>query len=64
MLTLTPDELRELTGRKRNDAQRAELRAMGIPYRVRTDGTVVVLRIDVEGRRATISPQREPELRP
>lgn len=61
MLTITPEELRELTGRKQSDAQQAQLRAMGIPFFVRGDGKVVVLRIHLDRR--TI-PDREPALRP
>jgi hypothetical protein len=61
-LTLTPDELRDLTGRKRSDAQQVQLRAMGIPFYVRADGRLAVLRVSVEGR-ATIQ-AREPALRP
>lgn len=45
---LTPDELIELTGRKRRDAQAMVLRHMGIEHRVRPDGAVVVLRAHVE----------------
>jgi hypothetical protein len=62
VLTLTAEELRSLTGRKHSDAQQAQLRAMGIPFFVRKDGTVAVLRATVEGR-ATI-PAHEPALRP
>lgn len=47
-LTLTPDELQALTGRRRVDAQRRELDAMRIPYRERTDHSLVVLRSALE----------------
>jgi len=47
-MILTPPELEQLTGRKRTDAQARELRHMGIPFRCRSDGTIVVLRIHVE----------------
>jgi hypothetical protein len=59
-MTLTPDELRAFTGRKHSDAQQTQLRAMGIPFFVRKDGTVAVLRVHLE---RTI-PVREPVLRP
>lgn len=49
MLLLTDDEVAALTGRQRRPAQKRELRALGIPFRERTDGTIVVLRRDVEG---------------
>lgn len=45
---LTPEELQQLTGRKRRNAQVLVLRFMGIEHRVRPDGSVVVLRAHVE----------------
>ena len=45
---LTPEELTELTGRQRRDAQVRALRYMGIEHRVRPDGTVAVLKTHVE----------------
>ena len=42
MLTLTRDEVRELTGAARKEAQRRELTIMGIPHTVRSDGWPVV----------------------
>lgn len=47
-LTLTPAELRELTGRRRGDAQARELLHMRIPFNLRSDGSLVVLRLVVE----------------
>lgn len=47
-MILTPDELQQLTGRKRRDAQVPVLRHMGIEHRTRPDGSVVVLRAHVE----------------
>ncbi|MFO0521296.1 MAG: DUF4224 domain-containing protein [bacterium] len=47
MLTLTPDELLEVTGRVRSTAQARTLAALGIPYRLRPDGTVLVFRADL-----------------
>lgn len=69
-LTLTPSELHELTGRRHRDAQRAELDHMGIPYFVRRDGSIAVLRALVEQRPAGVQAPRgniaaaEPELLP
>ena len=40
---LSPDEIIELTGRHRRDAQVTQLNKMGIVYKVRADGAVVVL---------------------
>jgi hypothetical protein len=45
---LTVEEVRNLTGKVRNQAQIAALRHMGIEHRVRPDGTVAVLRAHVE----------------
>jgi hypothetical protein len=46
---LTPDELRELTGKARSSAQARALRAMGIEHRARPDGSLAVSRLHVEG---------------
>jgi hypothetical protein len=45
---LTEEELIELSGRRRHGYQRRQLDHLGIPYRVRTDGSLIVLRIHVE----------------
>ena len=45
---LTKEELQELTGRTRRDAQVAALRSMGIEHRIRPDGSPAVLRAHVE----------------
>lgn len=60
-LTRTPAELRELTARRRSDAQRAELDFMRIPYRVRRGGTPAVLRSDLtpEARGRIADPETE-----
>jgi hypothetical protein len=44
---LAPKEVQMLTGKKRCNAQVRELNFMGINHRQRTDGTVVVVDIDV-----------------
>jgi len=64
-LTLSPDELRELTGRKRAGAQRRALKAMGIAFVQTPEGQPRVLRALVERMMGGIpSPtKREPELR-
>lgn len=65
MLTLSPDELRELTACRRSDAQRRALEFMGIPFRVRPGGSLAVLRQHVESMPgATMRLPREPELQP
>lgn len=58
-------QLRKLTGRKRSDAQRRQLNAMGIVHRVRGDGTLAVLQehvADLMGGtpRAKVSSPAEP----
>lgn len=58
---LTGDELAELTARKRRRAQAEELRALGIPFRTRRDGSIVVLRVAVE---LALGAARKPEKRP
>jgi hypothetical protein len=40
---LSPDELRQLTGRRRSDAQARVLRFMGVDHKVRPDGSIAVL---------------------
>lgn len=69
-LTLSRDELADLTGKLRSDAQAKVLDFMGIPYRSRPDGTLAVLRIHVEigfeagGSIATSKSRPEPEVLP
>ena len=67
MLTLTPDELQALTGRRRSDGQVRELRAMGIAFKLRRDGSPAVLRVVAElalGARGTTIREPEPEILP
>lgn len=47
-MILSPDDLVELTGKRRSGAQREVLTAMGIAFRVRPDGTLAVLRVVAE----------------
>jgi sialic acid synthase SpsE len=47
-LFLTSDEVKELTGRVRRDAQVAALRFMGIDHKKRPDGSLAVLRSHVD----------------
>ncbi len=48
-LILSPADLRELTDAIRSDAQARELEHMGIPFKTRRDGTLVVLEADIHG---------------
>ena len=43
-MILTPEELALLTQRTRSDGQRRELEHLGIPYKLRRDGSVVVFK--------------------
>ena len=62
-MILTPEELQTLTARRRSDAQRRELVALGVPFRARTDGSLVVLRSDLERKPdAPVVQTREPQL--
>lgn len=66
-LTLSHEELRDLTGKRRSDAQRRALDEMGIRYAVRPDHSLAVLRRHAEavlGGEATIPTPAEPELQP
>lgn len=47
-MLLTPDDLVELTGKRRSAGQREVLTALGIAYRIRPDGTLAVLRVVAE----------------
>jgi len=57
-LTLTPEELIDLTHRTRPKAQLRALRAMGIEARQRPDGSVAVLRTAVEASMGGATPNR------
>jgi hypothetical protein len=48
LMILSPAEIRTLTGRVQRAAQMRELRALGVAYRQRTDGSIVVFRRDVD----------------
>lgn len=66
MLTLTTDEIVEITGRRRTAAQRQALTSMGIAYRIRPDGTPAVLRAVAEvamGQSKATEGSARPQLR-
>lgn len=58
-LTLSTADVADLTGKVKAKAQARELTHMGIPYRVRRDGSVAVLRIHVETVEGARSVPRE-----
>lgn len=47
-MILTADQLEEITGKRRSRSQVDVLAALGIPYKVRPDGKVIVLRAAFE----------------
>jgi hypothetical protein len=47
-VNLSPDELAALTGKSKPSAQARELEHLGIPFKSRRDGSLVVLRVHVE----------------
>lgn len=47
-MILSHDELVELTGKQRQSAQRQVLLALGIPFKIRPDGSLVVLEAAVQ----------------
>ena len=62
-MILSPDELVALTGKKYAASQARELEHLGIPFKARRDGSLVVLRIHVEGTQDVPPPRREPRVR-
>jgi Domain of unknown function (DUF4224) len=60
---LTADELVELTKKARPTAQKRELDFLGIPARLRSDGSLVVLWEDVRATQGVKPARREPQLR-
>ena len=61
-MILTAKEIQELTQRNRPGWQARVLEYMGIPYKRRPDGSLVVLRIHLEAPQDT-RPRRQPQVR-
>lgn len=61
-MILSPEEVQMLTGRSRPGWQARVLEHLHIPYRRRPDGTLVVLRHDVE-QTQDVRPRRQPQVR-
>lgn len=55
-MLLDADQIEQLTQRKRADAQRRELEHLRIPFRVRRDGSLVVLAADLSPQQAATIP--------
>lgn len=60
-MILSPQTLIELTGKVKRSAQARVLDGLGIPYRRRPDGTIVVFEADIDAP-AQVKP-RSPQLR-
>jgi hypothetical protein len=58
-MNLTPEALVNFTQQEQPFMQRRELEHLGIPYKVRRDGTLIVLAVHVEGMH-----HQQPEARP
>jgi Domain of unknown function (DUF4224) len=60
---LTPEELVTLTRRVKSGWQRRELQHLGIPFRARSDGSLIVFWEDVRPPHNQQPKPREPQLR-
>jgi hypothetical protein len=60
---LAPEDIRTLTSKRKPSAQARALDFMRIPYRLRPDKSLVVLRIHLESTMMDESPRPEPRLR-
>lgn len=59
MRLLTDDEIEALTGRKRCSAQAKALRSMGIDFRTRPDGKIIVIDLDLPIRQQNDTSESE-----
>jgi Domain of unknown function (DUF4224) len=62
-LLLSEDDLVQLTGKRRPSAQRRVLEHLGIPSKIRPDGTLVVLLAQVEPTQNVRPARHVPKLR-
>ncbi len=62
-MILSPEELQQLTQRTKPAWQRRELEHLGIPYKPRSDGSLIVFWEDVRGTHTVQPKAREPQLR-
>lgn len=56
---LTPQEVYELTGRKKKSAQALELKRMKIQHWINAAGQAIVPRSAIEGRNVTATPAKQ-----
>lgn len=50
LMFLTPEEIREATDRVQHQAQAKALRSLGIIFKIRADGSLLVLRAHIEAQ--------------
>lgn len=62
-MILTDEELQALTHRTKPAWQRRELEHLGIPYKPRSDGSLIVFWEDVRATHTVQPKSREPQLR-
>ena len=62
MLCLSPIELEQLTLKKTPGRQSRVLKHIGVPFRVRPDGSLILLRIHLEVPYDVRTAPREPKL--
>ena len=62
-MILNPQELEEFTGKPTPGRQKRVLDFLGVRYRSRPDGTLIVLRIHAYGPQDAPPARREPQLR-
>lgn len=63
-IVLSTEDLVALTKKEKPTYQAKQLVHLGIPYKARTDGSLVVLRAHVEGLLGAVSDRKpEPQLR-
>ena len=62
-MILSPDDLIDLTRKKRPSAQKRELDALNIPSKPRSDGSLIVFWEDVRAAQNPQPARREPVLR-
>lgn len=58
---LTQDEIAELTNRVQRKSQRAVLNALGIVYKVRPDGSLIVARAHAEKEFGVLEDRKKPK---
>lgn len=63
-IILKPEQLEEITGHKTKTKQAAELRRLGIEYKIRADGFPIVSRLAFERAMGGVAPNEAHEWEP